>query len=266
MTSSTPTVSTPAARLPLFYRNPVALSSATHADWRLEAGDASFAAEASHIPVLISEIVSAARSYPLVFAADDTQPVALLGLEARNLFVEAGRWSAGNYVPAYVRRYPFGIIATVNPEGYALAIDAASDRIASEAQSGTPLFENGEPSDLTRQALEFCKAFQSDIAATRAFADALAGQDLLIDRRADATLADGRTMGLDGFRIVDAEKFAALPDAVVLEWHRKGWLALIHFHLASLDRFTVLLELQAALFASESAAEDTASVPELANS
>lgn len=70
--------------------------------------------------------------------------------------------------------------------------------------------------------------------------------DLLIDRRADATLPDGRKLGLEGFQIVDAEKFAGLADDVVLDWHRKGWLALVHFHLSSLERFSALLTLQAA--------------------
>ncbi len=71
-------------------------------------------------------------------------------------------------------------------------------------------------------------------------------QDLLIDRRADATLPDGRKLGLEGFQIVDARKFAGLADDVMLDWHRRGWLALVHFHLSSLDRFSALLTLQTA--------------------
>ena len=68
---------------------------------------------------------------------------------------------------------------------------------------------------------------------------------LLIDRRADATLPDGRKLGLDGFQVIDTERFANLDEAVVLDWHRRGWLALVHFHLASLERFGALLTLQA---------------------
>lgn len=33
-----------------------------------------------------------------------------------------------------------------------------------------------------------------------------------------------------------------MADDVVVEWRRKGWLALAHFHLASLDRFCALLD------------------------
>ena len=106
------------------------------------------------------------------------------------------------------------------------------------------MFEDGKPSALTTQALAFCDAFQAETATTRAFAEALTAHDLLIDRRADATLPDGRKLGLEGFQIVDAEKFGTLADDVVLDWHRRGWLALVHFHLASLERFSDLLARQ----------------------
>jgi hypothetical protein len=244
MSSDTPP---PAEGLPLFYRDPQPLNGALHGDWRLADGDAAFAAETPFVPVVIGELAAAARACPVVFAGGDAQPVAVLGLERRNLFVAEGRWAEGVYVPAYVRRYPFGFIRTVNPDGFALAIDAGSERVLRDGEGGTPLFEDGQPSALTRQALEFCDAFQADAAATRAFAEALTASGLLIDRRADATLPDGRTLGLDGFQIIDAEKFTALPDETVLDWHRKGWLALVHFHLASLERFSVLLERQNAV-------------------
>lgn len=231
---------------PLFYRALAPLDSVAHADWRLLPGDASFAAETPFVPIVTGEMAAAVRSYPVVFAADSAQPIAVLGLERRNLFVTEGVWTADAYIPAYVRRYPFAFLSTVNPEGFALAIDTGSDRVARDGTEGAPLFEDGKPADLTRQALAFCDAFQAEAAATRAFADALVAHDLLVDRRADATLPDGRTLGLDGFRVVDPAKFAALADDVVLDWHRKGWLALVHFHLASLDRFQALLALQAA--------------------
>ncbi|MCG2840697.1 SapC family protein [Sandaracinobacter sp. RS1-74] len=234
-------------QLPLFYRSPEPLSSARHGDWRLKQGDLAFAAETAFVPIVVGELAAAARNYPIVFAADNSQPIAVLGLEARNLFVTEGRWAEDGYLPAYVRRYPFAFIATTNPDGFALAIDTASDRVAQGGTEGEPLFADGQPTELTKQALGFCDAFQGEATATRAFAEALASNELLVDRRADATLPDGRRLGLDGFRVVDAEKFAQLPDELVVEWHRKGWLALVHFHLLSLERFSALLNRQSAL-------------------
>ena len=244
-TKSTSAVGSAALQLPLFYREPQPLSTTAHASWRLKDGDANFAAEAPFVPIVVSELAAAARCYPIVFTADGAQPIAVTGLERRNLFVEDGRWDRDSYVPAYVRRYPFCFIATGKPDGFALAIDVGSDRVAYSGEEGAPLFEEGKPSELTRQALDFCDAFGRDAELTRLFATALKEKDLLIDRRADATLPDGRKLGLDGFQIVDAEKFAALDDETVLTWHRQGLLALIHHHLASLDRFRSLLDRQA---------------------
>ncbi|WP_292225339.1 SapC family protein [Brevundimonas sp.] len=236
-----------AVGLPLFYSQPQPLSPALHADWRLKDGDAAFAAQTPFVPVVVGELAAAARTYPVVFAGGDAQPLAVLGLEQRNLFVDAGQWAKDAYVPAYVRRYPFGFIATTNPEGFALAIDAGTDRVDQTGGEGAPLFDEGQPTDLTRQALAFCDAFQGEAAATNAFAKALTTEGLLIERRADATLPDGRKLAVGGFQIVDADRFAALPDATVVDWHRKGWLALVHFHLASLERFSVLLDRQQAV-------------------
>ncbi|MEA3390694.1 MAG: SapC family protein [Pseudomonadota bacterium] len=234
------------ATLPLFYKQPEPLSSEWHAAWRLLDGDASFAAETAFVPILATEVMAASRDYPIVFAADTTAPIAVLGLDRMNLFVQNGQWDERAYVPAYVRRYPFAFMATREPEGFCLAIDATSGRVAQEGEAGTALFEGGEPSPLTRQALEFCSAFGRDAAVTELFSVALKEKEILIDRRADATLPDGRKFGLAGFQIVDEAKFKALDDATILAWHRAGILALVQFHLASLERFHALLVRQSA--------------------
>ncbi|MGL3823097.1 SapC family protein [Sphingopyxis sp. R3-92] len=260
-TFTNPASSSPEAAplLPLFYKALQPLNSRLHADWRLHGGDAGFANETPFVPVVVGELAAISRSYPVVFAADSAQPVAVLGLERQNLFVADGRWAQDAYAPAYVRRYPFALIQTANPDGFALAIDSSSERVTQSGTEGAALFEDGHPSDLTKQALAFCDAFQSDAAATRAFTDALKAQGLLIDRRADATLPDGRKLGLEGFQIVDEEAFGKLADDVVLDWHRKGWLAAVHFHLASLDRFSLLLNRRALAAAADEAVTQASS-------
>lgn len=233
------------AGLPLFYRAPQPLSGQLHGTWRLKDGDLAFAAGTPFVPIVVGELAATSRDYPVVFAGGTAQPLALLGLDDRNLFVTDGVWTEGHYIPAYVRRYPFGFAETVDPDGFILAIDSASERVVPSGEAGAALFEAGKPSPLTEQALAFCDVFQGEALATRAFAEALRAEQLLIDRRADATLPDGRTLGVEGFQIVDAEKFAALDVAVIVDWHRRGWLALVHFHLASLERFSALLARQA---------------------
>lgn len=229
--------------LPLFYRDPRPLSSVDHAAWRLVEGDAAFAAATAFAPLVIGEFAPVARHYPIVFVAEDASPVMVLGLEEANLFVDDGGWAPDTYVPAYVRRYPFGFMPA-GEDRFALAIDIASERVVREGEAGMPLFEGAEPSAQTRQALAFCEAYHGEAAMTRAFSAALREQKLLEPKRADATLPGGRRLGLDGFEVVDPARFAALPDAVVVDWHRRGWLGLVQHHLTSLARFEDLLARQ----------------------
>lgn len=248
-------------RLPLFYRDPQPLSGDIHAEWRLKDGNAAFATEAPYVPIVISELAVAARSYPIVFAAGDAQPLAILGLERRNLFIDDGRWANEHYQPAFVRRYPFCFITLPDSDSAFLAIDAGSDRVVQSGADGAALFEDGTPAALTRQALDFCNAFGRDAELTRIFATALREKDLLIDRRADATLPDGRKLGLEGFQVVDADKFAALDEETVVTWHRQGLLGLVHHHLTSLERFQSLLNRQALHVATAAPASDEGARP-----
>lgn len=226
----------------MFYRKPVVLSSHEHAHWRVRPAGMSFAAGTHSVPVMTGEFAAASRSYPLVFAGREHMPVAVLGLQAdKNRFVEGDAWVAGNYVPAYVRRYPFVFVQMNNPEGYVLAIDAGAEMVVTSGEEGTALFEDGAPTALTRQALQFCDAFALEDRITRQFTAQLAAQDLLVERTATISFPDGRKTSLDGFHVVNTEKFATLSEDIIVEWHRKGWLSLVHFHLASLARFADLI-------------------------
>ncbi|UYB52943.1 SapC family protein [Xanthomonas sp. AM6] len=232
----------PASPWPMFYRRPVLLSSHEHADWRVRPAGVGFAAHSHSVPVVAGEFAAASRSYPLVFAGGDYMPMALLGLQAdSNRFADGNDWKAGAYVPAYVRRYPFVFVQMNEPEGYALAIDADADMVVASGEEGLPLFEGGQPSELTRQALQFCETFTREDRATRQFTAQLAAQGLLLERTANITFPDGRKASIDGFHVVDTEKFATLSEEVIVQWHRNGWLSLVHFHLASLARFTDLM-------------------------
>lgn len=232
---------TPQASWPMLYRRPVVLSSQLHAHWRVRQTGAGFAAGSHSIPLMIGEFAEASRAYPLVFAGPDHLPLAVLGLEAeKNRFVNADHWQAGTYIPAYVRRYPFVFARTTDPDGYVLAIDADADMVVQEGEEGQPLFEGDKPSAMTRHAMQFCEAFTREDIATRAFTAALAEAGVLIERQADVVLADGRRHSLQGFYVVDPARLDALPDATIVHWRRQGWLAPVHFHMASLARFADL--------------------------
>ena len=230
--------------LPLFYQDPQPLNALAHGALRLKDGDYGFAAKTNAAPLAVVEFASAARFYPVVFSQEAQPfPVAILGLGADNRFVEGGRWAEGVYVPAYVRRHPF-VFIEAGGDNLVLGVDVGSERIVVGGEAGAALFEDGKPSELTQGALSFCGQFHAQHLQTRAFAQALVEHDLLVVQQADARPAGGQPLTLGGFQVVDQARFAALPDDVVLDWHRKGWLALVHFHLASLERFVDLLARQ----------------------
>ena len=122
-----------------------------------------FAAEAIAIPLNAVEI-GIARDYPIVFAnAEPYMPLAVTGLkQGENLFVEKdGAWRAGAYVPAYVRRYPFALAKSEQAGNFTLCVDVASPRLG--PKGGQSLFDGANASDTTKNAMQFCIAFEQEM-------------------------------------------------------------------------------------------------------
>ena len=95
----------------LFYTNPEPLSREQHGKLGVVRMDKpfKFAAQGHVVPLTVAEFPLACISYPIIFAGDQRQPLAVMGLSpGQNLFVESdGGFQIGSYVPAYIRRFPF---------------------------------------------------------------------------------------------------------------------------------------------------------------
>ncbi len=225
-------------KMPLFYTDPHALTVERHGDKALSTNaNYAFAGETNSVPLTAMEFTRAMRDYPIVFsAADPVVPVVVLGLRgAKNQFVaDDGAWRAGTYVPAYVRRYPFILMESPDKLQYTLCIDEVPSHLGDEGQK---LFENGEPSEICKKALEFCSSYQGQHAFTLEFTALLEKYSLLVDNKASITLASGEQLSLSGFRVIDEEKFTALPDDVFLEWRQRGWIPLVYCHLLSMGNW-----------------------------
>lgn len=228
--------------MPVFYQRPELLSSERHSGKSLATKlDHRFAEGANSVPLNGVELELAQRHYPIVFSEEAAPfPMAILGLRtAQNLFiVGAGTWQERIYVPAYVRRYPFIFMTGADQSQFALCIDAASPFIVDG--DANPFFRGGQPTELTKNALAFCASFQAENEKTRVFAAALAEHNLLESRTADIDLGQGQKLVFGPFRVVDANKLGALPNAVIADWLRLGWLGWIFAHLMSAANWTVL--------------------------
>lgn len=240
---------------PLFYREPLPLQSDKHAAWRLLPGSLAFAAQTNAIPAVAGEFGMAAQHFPILFTGKDAAPIVAVGLARDNLFVRDGVWAEDTYAPAYLRRYPFVFMQSEADDNYLLAIDVQAEHLnQGGSDEGEPLFVDGKATELVDNAMRFCADFTREHEMTRQFSAALVEQDLLVERSIDVTLNTGEKMSVNGFHVVDVEKLAKLPDAVVLAWHRNGYLALVHHHLSSLARFSALVKRQSELTAATPAA------------
>lgn len=235
------------ASLPLFFKKPVPLDVNQHATAGLRTTEnMSFAATTNSIFVNTVEFAEAAKYYPIVFSNNDTpMPAALVGLESKNYFVGKDKlWKKDTYIPAYARRYPFVFMEVPAQQQFVLCVDEEAEQFSQKGGKDTlPLYVDGKPSELSLNALEFCRAFQQQFELTREFCVAVKEAGLLSPTRSDAKLQNGREIQLSGFQIIDEGKFNQLSDERVLEFHKKGWLPLMYFVLQSSSNWRSLISL-----------------------
>ena len=227
---------------PLFYRRPVPISPETFKGKSFaHSARCEFARRTNIVPLNVAEFASAQRYYPIVFGREEEQfPMAIVGVrDDENLFVGTdGRWRAGAYVPAYVRRYPFVLMRRPGEKNYLLCADMDSEFLVDDEVS--PLFKNGKPTEVVKKAASICQAFETEADKTKEFCAALAEQNLLQAKSAVLAHESGRKIRLGPFRMVDERKFAELPGKIVTDWHGRGWLRLVHAHLFSLANWASL--------------------------
>jgi len=142
------------------YGKPEALNGEVHADLRYRHGDKPYAkAKNIHlVPLLVGEFVQAMSHYPIIFAGEEKTPLAVMGLtEGQNFFIKDGHFEDGAYVPAYLRRHPF-TLAGAGEDNFVVCIDRDEAGFVTEGE-GEALFANGEPTEFTKNAINFLTEF-----------------------------------------------------------------------------------------------------------
>jgi hypothetical protein len=243
----------------LFYENPIPLNTDLHLNTRIkQIGDFRFASPTNSIPIAAGEFVDAAREYPIAFTGEQGNalfPIALLGVRKNeNLFVTpAAEWD-GSYIPAFVRRYPFVLAEKLDADDFNVYIDEAYEGFGKK--DGARLFsDDGEPSVLLTQAMDFLSSYQGEIIRTRTFMERLQELDLLVPRVLQVERKDATPIVLEGFSVVDEERLVALEDTQLLDLARSGYLIWIYAHLMSLGNVSRLsMRLDQRISADEQAA------------
>ncbi|MEZ5894371.1 MAG: SapC family protein [Parvularculaceae bacterium] len=233
------------------YERPELLTKELHGELALKAAEKpfAFAAKARAIPITYGEVAAAMREYPLIFmSAEQPQLLAVTGIyDDVNLFVrEDGKWADFSYVPGYVRRYPFGLAAENNGERMAVVIDRGYEGFGGE---GRPLFDNGAPTEDTRNAIEYCKNYERDRALTAQFTNKM-NELGLIQQQSALYTPPGSTQqtAFAQYHGIDEQRFMELPDDKILELRKMNFLPLVYAVLLSMNNWRVLLQRRAKRF------------------
>ncbi|MDQ1231668.1 SapC family protein [Sphingomonas sp. SORGH_AS_0879] len=225
------------------YAKPEALHSQDHAELKYVDDGQPLAkvGAVNAVPLLVGEFVQAMHYFPIVFGGPEKTPMAILGLkEGQNLFLKDGRFEAGVYVPAYLRRYPFTLAGT-GTDNFVVCIDREAPGFV-EGEEGTPLFEEGEPTDFTKNAINFLNEFEAERKRSAQFVEQLIEADLLEVKHTLALSGDGEQREvIADYYGVSEEKLRALPDAQLAEMVRQGVVTAVDAHLLSLKQWDVLI-------------------------
>jgi hypothetical protein len=229
------------ASLPLLYKDLEALNSGQHGAKKLKRFLSIPQVGKVHaVPLTIEEFVHAQRDFPIIFSAgEDPIPLALMGLnEGVNTFLDDEGLPIDKtvYMPAYLRRYPF-LLARLRPDSdeLSLCFDPTSGGLVDE--DGEALFDGDQPSDLTKNILQFCEQFEAAGQRTQAFMKELTDAGLIMEGEVSIQ-PDGAEQPFiyRGFRMVDEEKLRNMRGDELRKLNQNGALALIFAHLMSLGQ------------------------------
>lgn len=229
----------------LLYGNAAPITKARHGEWSVKTGaDYSFASRINSVPLLLTEFQNAGSEYALVFTEMDdvVMPAAILGIRDEvNLFVsEEGEWQ-GQYIPAFIRRYPFVFSSGDDGASFTLCIDEDFSGCNQEGR-GERLFDaDGERTQYLETMLGFLQAFQVEFQRTQAFCARLKELDLLEPMQAQFSLGTGEQVSLQGFFTVNGDRLNALPGDQLEELAKSQLLESMYMHKFSLNNFSSMV-------------------------
>jgi hypothetical protein len=249
-----PTPTPPAAEFSgnvLFYSKPEPLSRELHGNIGLRRMDRpfGFAASTNVVPLTVGEFPLAGLSYPIIFAGERYQPLAVMGIrQGANLFVSPdGAFEIGAYIPAYIRRYPFVLANDQSREQLVVCIDRAASMLGEDYDLAF-FNENGEPTDYTNGCIQFCNDFENEGRKTESFVNLLRELDLFEVAKSSFTPVNpdgtqGDPQPIAEYFAVSEAKLKALPPEKLLELVANGAVAQIYAHLMSLTGWDRLVAL-----------------------
>ena len=167
-----------------------------------------FASDQNFCPVFLQELPQIIREYFIIFPNNQTDlPHVLLGFEKnKNKYVAAnGDWQA-DYIPAYIRRYPFTLAKLEGKDDFTLA----ADMDAPHFKRGTePLFDSaGKPTQLLQGKINLLKAIEKQRGATQKAVQEIDRAGLFKMEKLTVKSGNQAVSSIGGLRMIDEEKLA----------------------------------------------------------
>jgi len=222
----------------LFYENVVPVSKEKHSDLSIERVDFDFAANVNSVPLTAIVMPLAAREYTIVFAGneDAVAPVVVLGVDgSTNQYLDENKAWKADYIPAFVRRYPFVFSQSQDGKQFMLCVDESWSGCNREGRGQRLFTEEGENTPYLDNMLKFLGDYQTQFLRTQAYCNKLKEMDLLEPMQAQITLPGGEKRSLGGFLGATRAKVKALDAEKLAELVKTDELELTYLQMASLN-------------------------------
>jgi hypothetical protein len=209
-----------------------------------ESGEApSFCHNLHAVPISVAEFPAAVRDYPIVFVRRAGElgftSMVILGMhEGQNLFVMAdGKWDRRTYMPAYVRRYPFCLVAAQEAVGEAAERLICVDPEAVDEAAGRPMYdETGEPLPHWTMIERMLHEYEDDLTLTRDMCALFAKLNLLEPFTLRAELVGGFTLAMESLFRVSREQLLELDHSDLRTCSRRRTFSACSIAAASSQR------------------------------
>jgi hypothetical protein len=222
----------------LFYDKVVPVSPTQHRDLCIERVDFGFAAKVNSVPLMAVEIPMAAREYTIVFAGteESVTPVVVLGFaDAQNVYLDENKAWKADYIPAFVRRYPFVFAQNPDATQFTLCVDEDWTGCNREGRGQRLFDEQGEQSEYLKNMLKFLSDYQAQFLRTQAFCKKLKDLNLLEPMQAQITLPGGEKRALGGFLGASRARIKTLSAEKLAELAKTDELELAFLQMASMN-------------------------------
>ena len=218
------------------YKNVKILNPKEHSFFKFKAIDnLFFVKDMNIIPIGFSEIKLLCCDFPIVIVGEENNlTLAILTGHKKNSAIdENGQWIGGDYIPAFIKRYPF--IFVENPEKKTLHFGFDMESGCFSSPEGEKLFDiNGNPSKTVTTFMKFLESYGKEMQLTTNILNAIYKLNILEQAQYNIKEEGKDEENIGGFMVFNKEKIAKLDRKSYVELAKNNWYEMIELEILSL--------------------------------